>query len=149
MGARLSQLSAPVLLFLAEENNTAFPFAGEFKKIAPQWEVARVHERLSAMRHFVADAPQAFVMDLAILDEGGVELIEWIKAQPQFRFLPIVVLASSDGSSHRQRCAALGVSSYLDKPKSFKELRNNIRYIVKLCEGPRFDSPEWKEMSCA
>jgi CheY-like chemotaxis protein len=149
MGARISNPGAPFLLFLEEKNNDTFSFASEFKKLVPQWEIVRVHERLSAMRCLTdATAPQAFVIDLAMMDNAGVELLEWVKLQPHYRRLPLVVLSNSDDLSQRQRCVALGVSSYLDRPKSPKELRNNIRYIVKLCEGPRFHSNECEEMAC-
>jgi DNA-binding response OmpR family regulator len=149
MGVGISQLNAPILLYLEEEHNTTFFFADEFKKLAPHWEIVRVHDRLSAMRH-LADKPEphAVVIDLTLLDEEGMELIKWVKGQPRFRFLPIIVLSNSNDSSRRQRCVALGVTSYLDKPESLGELRNNIHYIAKLCEGARFDAQEWKEMSC-
>jgi two-component system response regulator len=149
MEARFSQLNAPVLLFLEEENNTTSFSTGEFNKLAPHWKIVRVHDRLSAMRYFDgASAPKAFMIDLTMLDQSGMELIEWVKAQPQLRFLPIIVLSDSDDPSDRQHCVALGISSYLEKPKSFKELRNHILYIEKLCEGVRYHSLEWQEMAC-
>jgi CheY-like chemotaxis protein len=149
METNFSQSNPPVLLFLEEKSDATSPFADEFSKLAPHWVVVRVHDRLSAMRYLdSAPVPQAFVIDLAVLDQNGLELIEWIKTEHHLRFLPIAVLSNSDDPSHRHRCVALGISSYLDKPKTHRELRNNIRYIVKICEGSRFHSRELREMAC-
>jgi len=149
MEAGFSQSTTPILLYLKSDNDMSLPFTDEFKRLAPHWEISLVHNRLAVMRYLTdAPMPQAFLVEITILDEAGAELIEWIKGQPQFRFQPIIVLSNSNDPVIRQRCVAMGVTSYLDKPKSLKEMRNNIRYIVKLCEGARFHSQERQEMAC-
>ncbi len=101
------------------------------------------------MRHLADKTEtQAVVIDLTLLDEEGMELIRWVKGQPRFCSLPLIILSNSDEASARQRCIELGVSSYLEKPHSLRELKNTIRYVAKVCEGSRFHSQEWKEMSC-
>ena len=149
MGAKLTRPEPPVLLFVEDNYDWMYIFRNEFQKTAPHWKITCVPSGEAARDLLASEpAPQALVADLKMPGMDGLELIAWVKEQPQFRFLPIVVLSNSDDPTHRQRSATLGVSSYLGKPASLKELREHIRYIVKLCETSRSFSQEWKEMSC-
>lgn len=150
MESRLSQHSAPTLLFVEDDYNWIFTFRDEFQKLAPQWEIMHTREGWTAMHKLAKGlAPQALVIDVDMAGVGCRDLIEWVKEQAQLRDLPIVVLSNSNDSTHRRRFATLGVNSYLDKPGSLEKLRQNIQYIVKLCEESRFRAQEdRKEMAC-
>jgi CheY-like chemotaxis protein len=149
MEVRFPQSAAPVLLFLDQENTAPLFSAAEFKKLAPHWKIVRVHNRISAM-HFLADGtpPLALVVDLHRLDADGMELIEWVKGQPRFRTLPVIIHSTSNDASQRQTCLALGASTYRVNSTSAKELWRNIRSIVKVCEESRIPSQVQEEMAC-
>jgi CheY-like chemotaxis protein len=135
MSLQLSENKAPILLYAEDDEDTTFLVCSQFQKIAPHWKIVCAQNGMEA-RGLLSQhpTPDALVTDLSMPVMGGMELIEWLKAQPQFRFLPIVVYSNSGDPSDRQRCAALGVNGYLEKPGSLKELRDQIRYILKLFE---------------
>jgi CheY-like chemotaxis protein len=60
----------------------------------------------------------------------GYELISTVRAQEQFRTLPLVVLTSRAAGKHQQRAVQLGASGYVVKPYQDDELINMLNSLV-------------------
>ncbi len=88
-----------------------------------------------------ADAPRPdlILLDLNMPRMDGREALEVIKADPDLRSIPVVVLTTSSADEDIIRSYDLGVSSYIQKPVTFEKLVDVVtelgRYwfeIVKL-----------------
>jgi CheY-like chemotaxis protein len=66
--------------------------------------------------------PELVLLDLQMPRVSGLEVLKWIREQPEFRTLPIVILTSSDQAPDARRAYELGANSYLIKPGNFQEL---------------------------
>lgn len=84
--------------------------------------------------------PELVLLDLKLPRKSGHEVLEWIRAQPGLRFLPVVVLSSSREKSDLERAYDLGANSYLVKPPDFESLIEMVRtldvYWMVLNEKP-------------
>ncbi|RMF44325.1 MAG: response regulator [Planctomycetota bacterium] len=60
--------------------------------------------------------PILMLLDLKLPRKSGFDVIEWVRAQPVLRRLPIIVLTSSAESPDISRAYDLGANSYLVKP---------------------------------
>jgi CheY-like chemotaxis protein len=67
--------------------------------------------------------PVMLVVDLKMPPPAGIEVIEWVRAQPGIKRLPVVVLSSSRDSHDVDRAYDAGASSYLVKPVAFDALQ--------------------------
>ena len=74
--------------------------------------------------------PRLVIMDLKMPRMGGIELLGWMNARPEFRLIPGVVLTSS--SDHADLSAAFnhGAKGYLIKPVQFGELEKVVRTLA-------------------
>ncbi len=72
-----------------------------------------------------ADSPPPLfvLLDLKLPYKNGFEVLEWIRAQPSFAELAVVMLTGSDEARDHQRAYALGARSYLVKPASADDLK--------------------------
>ena len=71
-----------------------------------------------------ADSPRPglILLDLNMPKKDGREALEEIKADPDLRLIPIVVLTTSEAEEDIYRSYDLGVNSFITKPVSFEGL---------------------------
>jgi CheY-like chemotaxis protein len=66
--------------------------------------------------------PAIVFLDLKLPFKSGLEVLAWIRAQPELQNLVVVVLTSSNEPSDVKRAYALGANSYLVKPPTPEQL---------------------------
>jgi CheY-like chemotaxis protein len=84
--------------------------------------------------------PALLLLDLKLPRTSGLEVLSWLRAQPDLRRLPVVVLTSSKETSDVNRAYELGANSYLLKPVTFESLLEMIKtlrlYWIEMNELP-------------
>jgi CheY-like chemotaxis protein len=66
--------------------------------------------------------PTLILSDLKMPRMNGLELLQWVRAQPLLKRIPFILLSSSNLASDVNRAYDLGVSSYLIKPGALDDL---------------------------
>jgi CheY-like chemotaxis protein len=84
--------------------------------------------------------PGLILLDLNMPRKDGREALKELKANPDFRRIPIVVLTTSKAEEDILRSYDLGVNSYITKPVTFKSLVEIVkvlgRYWFEVVELP-------------
>ncbi|MGA2853062.1 MAG: response regulator [Verrucomicrobiota bacterium] len=73
--------------------------------------------------------PGLILLDLNMPRKDGREALKEIKADPNFRRIPIVVLTTSKAEEDILRSYDLGVNSYVTKPVTFKSLVDLVKVL--------------------
>ncbi|HTV40362.1 MAG TPA: response regulator [Candidatus Sulfotelmatobacter sp.] len=73
--------------------------------------------------------PGLILLDLNMPRKDGREALKEIKADPELRRIPVVVLTTSKAEEDIVRTYDLGVNSYVTKPVTFKSLVELIRVL--------------------
>jgi CheY-like chemotaxis protein len=76
-----------------------------------------------------APLPGLILLDLNMPRKDGREALREIKADPNLRRIPIVVLTTSKAEEDILRSYDLGVNSYVTKPVTFKSLVELIKVL--------------------
>ncbi|MCX6928522.1 MAG: response regulator [Verrucomicrobia bacterium] len=74
--------------------------------------------------------PDLVLLDLKMPRLDGFEVLQWIRANPETRTLPVVVLAGSTFRADIRRALELGANSYAAKPGKLQELQVLIDQIA-------------------
>jgi two-component system response regulator len=75
----------------------------------------------------VCDVPQLILLDLKLPKLDGMEVLRRVRADDRTRFVPVVVLTSSDEEEDMVRSYGLGANSFIRKPVDFDEFMDVIR----------------------
>jgi CheY-like chemotaxis protein len=73
--------------------------------------------------------PAVLLLDLKMPKVDGIEVLRQVKADPQLRTIPVVVLTSSREEQDLVRTYDLGVNAYVVKPVDFTEFVHALREL--------------------
>ncbi|WP_445638107.1 histidine kinase [Nostoc sp. DSM 114161] len=76
--------------------------------------------------------PDAIVLDLAMPNMDGFELMIHLQENSQTRSIPIIVSTASVFEENRQRSLQAGAKAFLPKPLQIDELFNALRSVLKV-----------------
>ena len=97
----------------------------------PDLDVRMVASALEALRLVETIPLAALVTDLHMPRMDGFELIERIRAQPQFATMPIFVISGdSDVDTPSRVCGDLGADAFFAKPFSPHEVRQALERFL-------------------
>jgi CheY-like chemotaxis protein len=72
------------------------------------------------------DAPRVVLLDIKLPKVSGIEVLRKIKAEPDLRLIPVVMLTSSKEEPDVQECYRLGANSYIVKPVDFDKFTDAV-----------------------
>jgi CheY-like chemotaxis protein len=76
-----------------------------------------------------APRPALVLLDIKLPRRSGLEVLEWLRGEPNLRRLPVVMLTSSEESRDVARAYDLGANSYLTKPVDFEKLIQMVQVL--------------------
>lgn len=95
--------------------------------------------------------PDLILLDLKMPAVDGFDVLRWIRSQPQFKALRVVVLTSSDALKDVNLAYQLGANSFLVKPLEFQQFVNITQaiqgYWLWLSESPQVERPSNRPVS--
>jgi CheY-like chemotaxis protein len=92
--------------------------------------IAYLEERAPTAEAGHRALPCLVLLDLKLPRRSGHEVLEWLRAQPVLRRLPVIALTSSGQQRDIDRAYDMGVNSYLVKPARSQALAEMFRQMV-------------------
>ena len=93
------------------------------------WEGVEVVEAASgfeALRVLPARHVDLIVTDINMPDINGLELISFVRANPNYRRIPVIIITTENSAEDRKRGLDLGATDYLVKPFKAADLRRAV-----------------------
>jgi two-component system cell cycle response regulator len=136
----------PKILTVDDSKTIRLIVARAFKSFACEiFEAADGVEGLTAAQR---ERPDIIILDLTMPIMDGVEMLTKLKADPELRSIPVVMLTAESGRENVLRIAKLGVRDYLIKPFKEESIVERVGRIIDLkakseliTRTKRFDDP--------
>ena len=91
-------------------------------------------EDVEKAKQIVNQLPDLILLDWMLPGKSGIEFIEWIKKQFDFRDIPIIMLTAKAKEENKIKGLMTGADDYITKPFSPDELTARIKTVLR--RGP-------------
>lgn len=72
------------------------------------------------------------ITDINMPDINGLELINFVKNNPRYNHIPLIIVTTEKSNEDKERGLALGASYYVTKPFKPEELQGAITKVLNL-----------------
>ena len=76
------------------------------------------------------------VLDVNMPDVGGVEVLEFLRAQDKLRSLPVLIVTTRGDDESRERVMRAGATAFLAKPFTPDSIIAEVRALLPQAAGP-------------
>lgn len=123
------------ILYAEDDENDVFLMKRALAKIGFKHELTVVPnglgiiEKLSEAKTNQHAIPTLVLLDLKMPEMNGLEALGWIRAQSEYRALPVILFSSSTQPMDILDASRLGANAYLVKPSSPPALQELLRRL--------------------
>lgn len=131
-------LTPPTVLLVEDNEDDVYALRWALRKagVAPTLQVAE--DGRQAVDYLAGNGPYAdrdrypipalVLLDLKLPYLTGMEVLAWIRQQPEWEGLPVVILSGSDEARDHEKAASLGARDYLVKPPTPEQIARVLTY---------------------
>jgi len=99
-------------------------------KVTNRVEIAfNGEEGLRYLRDHTKDRPCLILLDLNMPKMNGIDFLKAVKADSEYKKIPVVVLTTSEEEEDKMESFNLGVAGYMLKPVDYREFVNVVKTI--------------------
>jgi two-component system, OmpR family, alkaline phosphatase synthesis response regulator PhoP len=103
----------------------------EFTLTMEGYEVLTAADGEEALRRLEQDRPDLVVLDIMMPKVDGYEVLRRIRADEEFRQLPVILLSAKGRPIDRQTGLEIGADDYIVKPFSPRRLLEKIQDLLE------------------
>ena len=101
--------------------------AQKYLKLAGYQHIIGVTDSRTVLSRIAADQPDVVLLDIMMPEVSGLEVLERIRADVQWAYLPVIVVTASDSEETKVQALELGATDFLGKPVNSTELVPRVR----------------------
>lgn len=94
------------------------------------WQVLNARNGFEALSLLARERVDIVLTDLEMPQLDGLDMTRALRRRPEGRDLPVLMITSRDGATHRRRAQDAGVSRYLTKPVTEPQLLAAVAELV-------------------
>ena len=118
------------IVIIEDEPDTAEMYA-EMMRLSG-YEVVKFFGGSSAVAQIAELKPSAVVLDLMMPDISGLEVLQYMKAEPSLSDIPVIIVSGKTLPTDIDEGLKAGASVYLTKPVSFSDFKKAIDDAVTI-----------------
>ncbi|MBN3962604.1 CHASE2 domain-containing protein [Nostoc sp. NMS8] len=122
--------SAPQILIVDDDRNHCSILTSLLEEIGCQ--TLEATDGKHGLQMAIEHNPDVILLDLAMPNMDGFELMVHLQENLQTRSIPIIVSSASVFEENRQRSLAAGATAFLPKPLQIDELLDRLRSLLKV-----------------
>ena len=126
-----------IILHVEDDPNDALLVQLAFRKLDLSAQLRAVDDGDKAMAYLSNQPPFAdkgqcprpgfVLLDIKLPGGSGFDVLAWIRARPELRYLPVAILSSSTQPEDIRKAYDTGANSFIQKPSSLEGIMEMVR----------------------
>ncbi len=76
-------------------------------------------------------SPDIILLDLNMPRMSGIEFLEILKADPVLKYLPTIILTTSENRADLLKCYQIGIAGYVIKPLKYEDYQSKLNKVLE------------------
>ncbi|MCU0911332.1 MAG: response regulator [Rhodobacteraceae bacterium] len=94
------------------------------------WSVQTHSDGASAVARIREARPRVLILDVMLPGRSGFDILDELRADPEFAALPVLMLTARGQYADRERAERAGVSRFMSKPFSNAEVLDSVNALA-------------------
>ena len=117
------------VLLIEDERNIVE--AMRFLLMREGWQVDTHDDGTTALDMIKSQQPDLLVLDYMLPGRSGLDILNDIRALPEFEDMPVLMLTARGQARDREMAERAGVNRFMTKPFSNTEVLNAVRDLIR------------------
>jgi two-component system chemotaxis response regulator CheY len=122
------------ILIVADSATMRSLLASTLEEMGSAVKVSEASSGFEALRELPHEDYDLIVTDINMPDINGLELVSFVRQNPKYRAIPLVIISTEGSDRDREKGLGLGADAYLVKPFEPEDL---MQVVKDLLERPR------------
>jgi two-component system chemotaxis response regulator CheY len=114
------------ILIVEDSATTRAMIRGVIEDMGDDFTTLEANTGFEALRMLPQERFDLIITDINMPDVNGLELIHFVKSNPNYQHIPMIIVTTERSSADKERGLALGASAYVTKPFRAEELQEVI-----------------------
>lgn len=119
-------------ILIVEDSATTRSLITAVIEEAGDFEIVEAATGFEALKLLPTKSFDLILTDINMPDINGIELINFIKSNPRYSAIPLVIISTEKSEEDKKRGLAAGADAYITKPFKAKELQDSIKGMLRL-----------------
>lgn len=130
--------TAPIILIVDDDEGHAILVRENLEAAGLNNRIEHFRDGQAVLDYFFTKPPAGsrnaehvylVLLDIRMPKVDGIEVLRRLKADPELRKLPVIMLTTTDDAREVERCHQLGCSVYIQKPVDYDRFAEAIRRL--------------------
>ena len=95
------------------------------------FHIVEAENGFEALRILPREKVDLVITDINMPDINGLELVRFVRSNPQYRTTPLLIISTEGSDKDRQKGLALGANAYLIKPFQPEDLQRLVSELLE------------------
>jgi two-component system chemotaxis response regulator CheY len=119
-------------ILIVEDSATTRSLIKAVVEDSGDFDIVEATTGFDALKLLPSQGFDLILTDINMPDINGLELINFMKTNPRYSHIPLVIITTERSEEDRKRGMALGAAAYVTKPFKAPELQDIIRKILNI-----------------
>lgn len=104
----------------------------EYLQRIENFKVDTAEDGNEALLKIAQSKPDIVILDLTLPELSGIDVLGIVKADPEFKKIPIIILTGTEDYTEINKCLGMGTESYITKGDRHDEIIDKIKMVIRL-----------------